>query len=169
MVGALVTRTTMWVFLREPFLLPFHSPSILTPCHTVTADCWSMRMIVCFVFHTANVPTKREWMTTCHVWRLGKLIMDLSSIGLHALTASFIPLNRHSPSVMVRLYLGSKLSSILVYISSLPGLLIPIMFLLITFLFLRSQAALYESSQVPIMAKPFSLCYPFKLRLLTNH
>ncbi len=46
MVGTLLTWTTMWVFRREPFFLPFYSPCILTPSHHVTL----LKYAVDFVF-----------------------------------------------------------------------------------------------------------------------
>ncbi len=92
-----------------------------------------MGMALGLVILPANVPTKRGLATTSLVLRLGVLIMDLSQTRPNALNASFIPkalpLYSRSPSLMVELYLLSKLSSILVYISPLTylGLLISIL------------------------------------------
>ncbi len=68
-------------------------------------------MILCLVIPTANVSTKRIWLTTSFVLRLGVLIMDLLQTKPNMFNASFIlktlPLNSHSPPLTVKPFLVS--------------------------------------------------------------
>ncbi len=75
----------------------------------VTADCWSLRMIVCLVTLTANALTKRDWMMTSLVLRLGVLIMDLSSSKSNVLNVFFYS-KTTSPQLRFSVLNGEALS-----------------------------------------------------------
>ncbi len=62
----------------EPVFLLFNFPCMLIPSWPVTADCWSILMILCLIILTANTPTKMDRTTTSLVSWLGVLIKRFS-------------------------------------------------------------------------------------------